>query len=785
MTAMGGAGAYWARRDTRGRWGSLLVVGLLATLGCAVALASVAGARRTYSSYARLVEAEGAPHVLLFTQEPLTESEVERFRAIGGGRAALFEIAILDALAMGVPRGNDLGLILPYADADLRVQRHVHLDGALPALGATNEVLVNEALADALALAPGDPLGIRPLSFEAIDGCFERGQCDIAPQPPVTVEVSGVSRLSGDLTTDAFNSTLMFGTAAMRDSLPEPFARVTTVVQVTLDGGPASADDYLAAVDRVFPGRFGSEVSPDPYNASINGALRVEAGSLVIFGALALVAGAVAAWQAFARHLAAAADDRDVLRAVGLTRVERMGAGWLPGVAVAAVSTLTAVTVAVLVSPLLPVGRARAAEPDPGFDVDALVLAVGGLAVFGLLVAGMAGLAWRAARPVAPSIPAKVSWLTRATPGRVGLRWSLGTRTAPTRSALVSVMAATALTAAAIVITASNHDLQRTPSLHGQPWDAYMSASPAIVEQLADPALAHPDVAAVARVTSGEVALSGDAGDVVAVVGFDSLRGSIDPVVLEGRPPRAPDEIALGATTLRSLDLSVGDELPTPNGTLHVVGRAIVPIVDTDSPNEGGVLTADGLDRFAELGLQGEVESAGVAFTVREGVDVDALLEDDLGPAAARFGVKARVTSDVRNLSGIGRFPAALAALAAVLAAIGVVHTLHVIARARRRDIATLQAIGARRSSCARIMPTIALCLVVAGLLVGVPLGIATGRLIWQAIASFADVLERQTVNPNTLAGLIAAAMLLGLVAAVPSALRVRRQRLTQALRNE
>ena len=55
-------------------------------------------------------------------------------------------------------------------------------------------------------------------------------------------------------------------------------------------------------------------------------------------------------------------------------------------------------------------------------------------------------------------------------------------------------------------------------------------------------------------------------GRAIGAVGLTSLRGAIEPTVLEGRAPRSDDEVALGTETMRSLDAEVGRESPERAG---------------------------------------------------------------------------------------------------------------------------------------------------------------------------------------------------------------------------
>src|SRR5438270_2650039 len=56
----------WARSELRRRWRSLVVLGVIAGIVGGLAMAAVAGARRTATAYARFNRATAAPHAILF-----------------------------------------------------------------------------------------------------------------------------------------------------------------------------------------------------------------------------------------------------------------------------------------------------------------------------------------------------------------------------------------------------------------------------------------------------------------------------------------------------------------------------------------------------------------------------------------------------------------------------------------------------------------------------------------------------------------------------------------------
>ena len=170
---------------------------------------------------------------------------------------------------------------------------------------------------------------------------------------------------------------------------------------------------------------------------------------------------------------------RGQLLAVALVEV---GAAGVAGAAVAC-------GVAIAASPLMPIGPARLAEPDPGPNVNVPVLAAGFAATVILLVAWVAWPAWRlasarhSAERDAAGEPGRRSraaeWLGRsgapvtAVSGvRLALDPGQGRTAVPVRSALLGLALSAAAVAAAVTFGANLLHLVHTPHLYGQDWDA-------------------------------------------------------------------------------------------------------------------------------------------------------------------------------------------------------------------------------------------------------------------------------------------------------------------------
>jgi ABC-type antimicrobial peptide transport system permease subunit len=99
------------------------------------------------------------------------------------------------------------------------------------------------------------------------------------------------------------------------------------------------------------------------------------------------------------------------------------------------------------------------------------------------------------------------------------------------------------------------------------------------------------------------------------------------------------------------------------------------------------------------------------------------------------YAQAAALPTAVADLSRIEDLPLALGLFFALLACATVAHALVTTVRRRRHDLAVLRAIGFTRRQTRGAIAWQSTLLAVAGLLVGVPVGIAVGRLAWRWLA--------------------------------------------------
>ena len=149
------------------------------------------------------------------------------------------------------------------------------------------------------------------------------------------------------------------------------------------------------------------------------------------------------------------------------------------------------------------------------------------------------------------------------------------------------------------------------------------------------------------------------------------------------------------------------------------------------------------------------------------------------------FAMPAELPSSVVELGKLRSLPIALTIFFALLAIATVGHTLVTTVRRRRHDLAILRSIGFTRRQARLAITWQATLLTIVGLVVGIPLGIVCGRLVWRWLA---DSFPVAYVPPLALVAMlivIPIAIVLASVLAAPPAHAATRIRPAQALRTE
>ena len=162
-----GGPLLWAGADIRRRWRSLIVLGLLAGLTAGVAMAALAGARRTDTALARLDRVTHAPDAVVFP------SQVDDIHPKWAGLAARPEVAQLSVwdLFFCTIEGQEGGLLFASGgDGWLtRVDKPVVLAGRMFNPKADDEMVVNEQVASQDGIRLGQVVHIQAYALDQPD----------------------------------------------------------------------------------------------------------------------------------------------------------------------------------------------------------------------------------------------------------------------------------------------------------------------------------------------------------------------------------------------------------------------------------------------------------------------------------------------------------------------------------------------------------------------------------------------------------------------------------------
>ena len=751
--------AVWvrARAELRRRWRATVLLVVLVGLAGGVVLAAVAGARRTGSAVDRFL-AYSRPLDVGVTG--LDMAAVARLPQVADADEGSL-VPLLPDTPSGPGEPGTTGVIAAYVTIHGRMgvtsDRPLLVRGRRPDPGRPLEVAINEPLAARQHLRPGDTLRAVAYSPRQLEQEVDSSRLGRPRGPALDLTVTGVMRQPADLRPVPIQqdviylgADLVYLTPAFWTAHHDSVANLGVGVAVRLRHGPADVDAFTAAV-RALPGgrqaviEVGSDAEATARQA--RRATRVQAVALLAFAGLAALAGLLVVGQAIARQVQLDAGDLPALRALGMTRSQLMAATLVRAGLVGAAGALLAVVLAVLASPLTPIGLAREAEVDPGVSVEVAVLALGGLGVLLAVPARAALAAWWATRatggraggghePVHPSQMVDRLARTGATPSAVtGIRMALesgrGDTAAPARTAVIGAATAVAAVIASLTFATSLDHLVASPALQGWNWDVAVGNPNDTGDITAKGELLdrNGDVAGYSLFEQAfdQVKVQ---GATVPVFGMSPVKGAVSPTVLRGREARTPEELTLGPATLRRLDRRVGDIVQVEGATgpraFRIVGEVLLPNLSSDATmTTGAVLTIEGLEAVLPAASPAQ-------FLIEYATGVDpagayARLRHDFGPTVLR----GRPPDEVENLRRVIGLPVLLAALLAVLGAATLGHLLVTVIRRRRRDLGVLKTLGFVRGQVGAAVAWQATTLAVVALLVGLPLGIAAGRWAW------------------------------------------------------
>ena len=728
----------------------LLIV--LVGVAAGATIAAVAGARRTESAFPRLIEETDSADVQVTPVVGRIDFDaVERLPQVTrSGRLLAFEIhpQVDGPLDIETTRGA-------FASADgqlyYEIDRPHILEGRLPRPDRVREILVNEAFADEFDLGRGDQYQGVLIDYGALLEFSESGrpieELDLdAIQTPVDLEVVGISRGQAEIipTEDELSESAMILSPAFSDRYGDQALADSFVAD--LRRGAADVDVFKADVRALFPDAVIEFPSQEGKLETVDRSVRPYTIALYLFAAVIGIAAFLVLGQILARQVAVDAAEVPVLRAIGMSPGQSVGTIITRSVVVGVASAVLAVVIAALASRLFPFGPAGLAEPDPGFRIDWTVLALGLLLTL-VLVVGRAGFtAWRIVRRyraggeglvaggARPSAAARAAARAGMPPApTTGIRFALersGVLLGPATT-LIGLVAAVAAATASLGFGDSLDRVLSTPRLYGWNWDVELAGYDGTTDAIAGEVEGDEELT---RQTDGARTVVRFEDEELLVYAFEGGGDRVDPTIAGGRAPRAPDEVALGARTLRDLDVGHGDTV-TAEGAgsprrLKVVGTAVLPVLtlgETLGLSDGAVLTLAGLERIdpelPQLLIAADLAPGATVRDVRDRYDQQAAVTVPAPP------------SELISYRRVDDLPLILALVLAGLGAGILSHAAITSTRRRRREVGVLKALGFVRPQVAVAVGCEATTLAALSLLIGVPLGVLAARWGWTIFA--------------------------------------------------
>jgi FtsX-like permease family len=788
---------YRFRACFRARWGGYLALIVLIGVVGGVAMAAVAGARRTQSSFPAYLASTNPGDVQVFTEfDPITgtgysariDRAIARVRYVRRAADVIGFDGTLQVLgpgsAGGVP-GEAPPSVEGSPDGEYFTQDRVSVvQGRMADPSRSDEIVMSAGAAAEEGLRVGSVLRLAFFTTAQVNSSSFAGYPADKPHLVITLRLVGIIEFDAQIVQDddaALGNQLAVLTPALTRRL-ESCCAYYSYVSLQLDGGTRHEATVLSATTKITPplGQVGGSQTSAPLVAKAERTIRPEAVALGLFGLITALAALVISGQLISRLVRRDAEDGAILRALGAAPAMTICDGLIGVVGAVVTGSLLAVAVAVLLSPLAPIGPVRPVYPARGIAFDWTVLGLG----FALLVVALSGSAVAVAYRVAPHRASRArgdirrgSGLARAAAAcglppaavtgiRAGLGPASGREAAPVRSALLGSVIAVVVVTASITFGSSLSFLVSRPPLYGWNWNYALLAGFSAAENLpaAETAslLDHdPVVAHWAGVYFEHMSLDGQGVPALA----SSPNAPVSPPLLSGHGLQAASQVVLAPSTLAQLHKHVGDTVLASTGQgppfpLRIVGTATLPTIGSSGDPSLQMGTGAIVDaaRFPAQALnpQGTPVPGPMAvfITIRPGVtpataqrSLDQVTEalnrasDPDGPVSGV--VSALRPAEIASYDTVDLTAVTLASLlaAGAISALGL--TLIASVRRRRRELALLKTLGFTQRQLAATVSWQSSVSAMAGVIVGLPLGIGIGRWLWtlfaQAISAVPD----------------------------------------------
>jgi len=802
------------RAELRRRWRSWLALAVLIAVVGGVVMAAAAAGRRTATAFPTFVQTHGYDFVV-FTPAPAPG--IARYPAAASITIAPVAYNAPPACACTHPIDNNNFNVVYVPPKEM--SRTVNLvAGRMPDPSSPDEVLASFNLQRDNGVQIGTVLRMRMYAAsqsEAVNNATGAGPPPTGPF--VSLHVVGI-----EAAVDEFQA----GTTALYDVYTTPaFARSVlprttsgVVYLVRLRHGAADVDAFKNYVKSLGNASYTDLSTPEVQLAD---SIHPQAIGWWLLAALAALAGAAVVGQALSRTRRVESDEFPIFKALGLGRSNLVGLGMASTLLVGLVGAAGALALAFALSPLAPVGDARLVEPSSGLRFDGPVLLLGAVATVVVVVALGVWPSFRAARgrpddarrPHSSAVVGFVGAAGAPPTMVVGVRNALergrGASSAPVATALLGATLAVAALCGTAVFGSSLAHLDATPALFGDAYQVVIygtpgtssTASPQADQQQVIRGLErHQGIDRITVATGAPISIDG-----VTVQGaaYTAVRGAPLLVAISGRLPARPGEIALGSSTMRLIGTDAGAMVPvrfaSPNGhartvRFRVVGTAALPTGVGDGEvglGTGALLTLGGYEQAAcphgtaYTHCVGSIlANTAVLASATHGGSGHAAIERVIATDQNYVGTPITPTSLV-NFGEAVDFPLILGVILAIFGAATLTHLLVVSVGRRRREMGLLKALGFVSRQVGATVYWQATTVTLVGLVVGVPIGLALGRVIWRAFALNVGVVPEPVVDIGVIAALMAAVLVGAFLLAIGPAVAAARARPARLLRAE
>lgn len=786
-----------ARHELRSRWRSVVALGIAGGVFFGGALATVAVLRRADSAYSRMVAATG-----------LADARVGTYNIFNHPRR---QQQVLDELALA--RGSILKrtdvvdsqqLTATYARLDSRnveylgiwAPRHawdgldtpVVIAGRMPALGQSDEVMVNEDFAKSRGLQLGDRIGVGIYRSAQVGNSGALGTPRAGHE---NLAVVGIYRVADSGT--GFGGVLAGPAFAARY---DATAAIGEILLLRLDRSRESSvfgtvQQQAIRLDRRFTREFGTgfynyvdyvepRQEPDPAIGPTEAVLRSGLGLLVVVIA---IAGLVLTLQLAGRWSGLGRADHSVERALGMRGSEQVLARLLAALPAIGIAGLMSAAGALLGGWFEPPGALNRFEPHPGWFPQPWTALYGGLLVVALLSAAV--IVTRAAAVRASLRTSDTTGRRAGAPSRVALapvlrfaaalataRGSRG-RTVRSRATVVGIGSAAAMIVLVVSLGGRLTALEQSPAQWGWVADFGIAGdTPALQARIAD----DPRVQSADEIVDAPVHLL-HGRQIVRVVGYGrtAVRGVLRYHTTAGHVPADADQIALGPRLADEFGVRVGDhvELTDLSGrhyTRVVSGIVVIPTLQNEPLGRNVLMPLSALHQTA-------ISSGYSNLLVRA-----------VSPSAARSlradlarSVEIENPSAPSTVVALGKLAAPERLLIAVLVIGGVLLVAEYVAlliRRRGTQMAIAASIGMTRRQVIVATSTATVLVAATGVVLGVPIGWSLSRVV---LVEIGPRLGLVLAGPGIVTGVVVAlAAIAGatLLAIVLSTVALRRRTL-------